>query len=98
MKITEGMDNIQIPGHRGRWHTLESKVYHGNTLWLLEEDTYGDEWPLLVVCENGDCLVDDGYDGWDSLDEAVDGGFVRFVDNDINPSGPKDILVRVGWD
>lgn len=95
MKITEGMDNIKIAGHRGRWHALESKVYHGHKLWLLEEDTEGDEWPLLVVCENGDCLVDDAWDGWDSLDEAIDGGFVLFKEDDVTHD--TNVYVRVGW-
>lgn len=73
-KLTERMDQIKVRGIRGKWHTLESKDWcpGGPTLWLLEEDDYGDEWPLTIVDDEGNLVLENCYNGWDDLEECTD--------------------------
>ena len=94
--IADGDDDLRIRGIRGRWHTVESRVYYGNRLWLLEEDNNGDEWPCIIVAENGDVVLDEAWNGWSDLDEQI-GTFVQFHLADWETKGTPGIFVRVGW-
>lgn len=73
-KLTERMDRIRVRGISGEWHTLESKKLFdgGPTLWLLEEDDEGDNWPLAIVDDEGNLVLENAYNGWGDLDECID--------------------------
>lgn len=72
--LADHTDQIKVRGIRGMWHTLEKKEWFpgGPTLWLLEEDDEGDNWPLTIVDDHGNLVLENCYNGWDDLDECIE--------------------------
>lgn len=73
--VKDALDNLRIPGYRGRWYEIAHKKYKGRDLYLLEHEEYGDEAAhLLVEKVNGTwkILDDDSYD--QNIDELINEG------------------------
>ena len=67
MTITRNSDSIKIKGYYGTWYVIDAALY-GEWYFLLEHETYGDEVASLIVDSEGNVIVDDVYNGWDSLE------------------------------
>ena len=70
--ITINTDAIILYDYEGKWYVIDETDYHGQKVFLLEHETYGDETEHLAVNENGIVLVDEIYDDWiGALDERL---------------------------
>ena len=63
------MENVKVKGFRGRWHSIDEKVYFGEILYLMEHDFYGDETACIIIDKNANLIYDDVWNGFDDLDE-----------------------------
>ena len=74
MYIKEESDSIRIDGYKGTWYVIDKmNLYNFNrdfavTLYLLESEQHGDEWPGLIVTKFGNVLCDDAYNGFTDLE------------------------------
>lgn len=62
---TEAVDNLKVPGYRGRWYEIDRMRVGAITYVLLEHCTYGDETCGLVIkllSDSGFELVCETYD------------------------------------
>lgn len=64
--------HIKIENMKNRWSAVENNKYNGHTLYLMENDTYGDETEYLIIDEDNFIVLDNVYNGWLDLDEALD--------------------------
>ena len=89
-------DGISVPGVRGRWHVIEESDDFGAKMFLLEEEEHGDEWPYTVVDRYGNLVLANCWNGFNDLQEAIDGMLVLVrkdeVFNEVN------IYRKVGMD
>lgn len=75
MFIRENSDNIRIDGYRGSWYVVDKmNLYPFNhefavTIYLLESEQHGDEWPSLIVTKFGNVICDEAYNGFTDLEE-----------------------------
>lgn len=73
MYIKENSENIRIDDYKGSWYVIDKmNLYNFNrdfavTLYLLESEQYGDEWPCLITTKFGNVVADDIYNGFDDL-------------------------------
>lgn len=72
-------DGIKIDGHVGTWHivdqtqrTLPHRDGDMDAFYLLEHDTYGEDAAMLIVNKEAKVVLDDVWNGFDDLDEAID--------------------------
>lgn len=72
-------DGIKIDGHVGTWHIVDQtqrELPHRNgeqdAFYLLEHDTYGEDAAMLIVNKESKVVLDDVWNGFDDLDEAID--------------------------
>ena len=70
MNITATSDDLHFPNYNFTWYVISQRRYNGEDFFLLENETYGDESPFLIVKQDGTVIVDDGYDGWSNLLES----------------------------
>lgn len=61
-------DGIKINGHRGRWYVVDESYWKGEKVFLLENETYGDEAAHLIVNEKLEIIMDDVWNGFDDLE------------------------------
>lgn len=73
MDLREG---IKIAGHRGTWYVIDERDYDGETLYLLEHETYGDEAACLIVNSDKDVILEDVWNGFDDYEEALECGYI----------------------
>lgn len=69
MKIDDMSENIELETHVGTWHILESRKIHGEKLFLLEHDYYGDMCACVIVNEDGKIILEDVWEMWNELHE-----------------------------
>ena len=70
--ITINTDAISLDGYTDTWYVVDETDYHGQKVFLLEHEVFGDETEHLAVNENGTVLVDEIYDNWiAALDERL---------------------------
>lgn len=65
--VDRNSEGIEIAGHKGKWHTIDSTKIDGQEYFLMEHDTYGDEAACLIVNTTGSLILDDVYNGFDDL-------------------------------
>ena len=70
--IKNNSDNIRIEGWIGTWYVIDSRVYNGETLYLLEHEKFGDMTEHLIVTKYGIVRLDDVWNGFDDYDEAIE--------------------------
>jgi len=63
---------IKINGMTNKWSAIENNNYNGHTLYLMENDTYGDETEYVIIDEDNHIVIDSVYNGWLDLDEALE--------------------------
>lgn len=71
----EKKENLKIKRHRGTWYVIDSTIYNGKELYLLESEQYGDEAKCLIVDKDLKLLLADVLNGFDDYYEYLD--FVR---------------------
>ena len=57
---------LSVSGHIGTWHAIDHMEVEGQTFWLVEHDTLGDEAACLIVDNHGKLCLADVYDGFDN--------------------------------
>lgn len=62
-------DNIKINGHTGTWYVIDESFYHGEKVYLLEHETYGDEAACLIVNEKLEIILEDVWNGFSDLED-----------------------------
>lgn len=74
MFIHENSENIRIDGYNGSWYVINSmNLYPFNrefavSIYLLESEQYGDEWPGLIVTKFGNVICGEVYNGFTDLE------------------------------
>lgn len=72
--VNDESTGLKIDGHVGKWYAIDTKVYNGENVYLLEHETYGDESACLIVDENLTVLLDDVWNGFDDYDYYLECG------------------------
>lgn len=65
-------EGIKVESHRGTWYVIDEKDYDGQTLYLLEHETYGDEAASIIIDDDGNLILEDVWNGWLDYEEAID--------------------------
>jgi hypothetical protein len=68
------MDNVKIKGHKGTWYSIDSKVYDGKELFLMEHEQYGDEAPCIIIGADLSLVAQDIDNGFDDYDYCLEEG------------------------
>ena len=69
--LNKNSDGIKVKGHRGKWYVVEDVVYGGETYFLLEHETYGNDADWVAVNSAGDLIMEDITDGAEELIEFL---------------------------
>ena len=69
MDITKG---ITLKNHVGSWYVLDSKIYNGIMLYLLEHEQYGEDAFSVIVDDKQNVLYDKITNGWDDFNYYLD--------------------------
>ena len=65
-------EGIKVEGHKGTWYVVDEAVYEGRQMYMLEHETYGDGVAWIIVDSDLNIVLEDVYDGWSDLEEAID--------------------------
>ena len=65
-------DEVRFKGYKGRWYVIDKTTWRGKRYYLFESTIWGDEAPAIITDETGKVLLDDVYNGFDDLKEALD--------------------------
>ena len=69
-----GKSNISVKGHIGTWYEIDSAQRGGKTLFLMENEFYGDEAHCVIIDNNNTLIMEDVVDGFEEYDEAIENG------------------------
>ena len=60
-EIAVSMDTVglSVEGHDGTWHSIEELTVQGNTYYLMESETYGQDANMIVVDRAGELIAED---------------------------------------
>lgn len=60
-EIAVSMDTVglTVEGHDGTWHSIEELTVKGNTYYLMESETYGQDANMIVVDHEGVLVAED---------------------------------------
>ena len=60
-EIAVSMDTVghSVEGHDGTWHSIEELTVQGNTYYLMESETYGQDANMIVVDYAGELIAED---------------------------------------
>jgi hypothetical protein len=64
-------DNIKVAGHKGTWYVVDEVQVDGETILLLEHNTYGEDAPWIAIDEDGQLVMEDITDGAEELIERL---------------------------
>lgn len=62
-------DGIKVYGHIGTWYVIDTMLWNGEEVYLLEHEQYGDEVPCVIVNGERELILEDVYNGFDDLEE-----------------------------
>lgn len=65
-------EGLKVEGFIGKWYVIDEKEIEGNTLYLLEHETYGDETAHIIIDGDLNLVLDDVWNGWLDYEEAFD--------------------------
>lgn len=88
-EIVVSMDTVglSVEGHDGTWHSIEELTVHGNSYFLMESETYGQDANMLVVDHAGVLIAEDIT--------AVERDNVRGIINEVLYEKVEDMAVEV---
>lgn len=60
-ELTVDMNTVglTVEGHDGTWHSMEELSVQGNTFYLMESETYGQDANMIVVDHAGELVAED---------------------------------------
>ena len=60
-EIAVSMDTVglTVDGHDGTWHSIEELTVQGNTYYLMESETYGQDANMIIVDRAGELIAED---------------------------------------
>ena len=60
-EIAVSMDTVglAVDGHDGTWHSIEELTVQGNTYYLMESETYGQDANMIIVDRAGELIEED---------------------------------------
>ena len=60
-EIAVSMDTVgfALDGHDGTWHSIEELTVQGNTYYLMESETYGQDANMIIVDRAGELIAED---------------------------------------
>ena len=60
-EIAVSMDTVglAVDGHDGTWHSIEELTVQGNTYYLMESETYGQDANMIIVDRAGELIAED---------------------------------------
>jgi len=64
--------NVRVKGHVGTWYEIDTKVYNGETLYLMEHEYYGDEAPCVIINGKEKLVAIDITNGFDDYDYCLE--------------------------
>lgn len=67
-------EHIKINNHIGKWYEIDNTIYKNIEYHLMESEIYGDEACCLIIDNNYNVIVEDVYNGFLDLYEALDEG------------------------
>ena len=67
-------EGIKVPGYKGTWYVIDETVRDGQTLYLLEHETYGDTKASVIVDSDFEVILEDVWNGFVDYDEAMEAG------------------------
>ena len=71
-KPTMKREGIKVEGHRGTWYVIDEVVYEGNTYYLLEHETYGEDADHIAIDANGYNIFSHITDGTTEIIERLE--------------------------
>ncbi|MCL2549937.1 MAG: hypothetical protein FWE78_03255 [Methanimicrococcus sp.] len=70
-------DNVKIEGKEGTWREIGGRDISGWSLYLMENDAYGEEEPCIIIDENNNVILEDVWDGMDEINKR---GLWKLID------------------
>ena len=88
-EVAVSMDTVglSVEGHDGTWHSIEELTVQGNSYFLMESETYGQDANMLVVDHAGVLIAEDIT--------AVERDNVRGIINEVLYEKVEDMAVEV---
>ncbi|MEG0895688.1 MAG: hypothetical protein RSE93_08215, partial [Oscillospiraceae bacterium] len=95
--IVKTLENISVKGHQGTWYEIDSTTINGETYFLMEHETYGDETAGIIIDSEHNLVVDEVYNGFDEesfkdfIDEKQFPNFNKIVEDEIVKEVQKEL-------
>ncbi len=67
--LNKKSEGIYLAGYEGTWYVIDTKIYDGQELFLLEHEKYGDDAAAIIVDRDGTVLLDDVWNGFRDYEE-----------------------------
>ncbi len=65
------LKGIEVEGHEGTWHSVESTVIQDEKYYLMEHDSFGKHVAYVLISESGQLVADELWHGIDDAAIAV---------------------------
>ena len=69
VKLGPNTDKIPLQRYPGVWYVIDTIVYNGKNVFLLEHEEHGDEVAAVIVDENCNMILDCAWNGFDDLND-----------------------------
>ena len=76
-------DGIKVEGHIGKWYVIDETEWKGETVYLLEHETWGDEAASVIINEKGELIMEDVWNGFDDLEYLDDEEYYEVSAGDL---------------
>ena len=87
-------EHIIVFGFIGTWYVIDTKIYFGTTLYLLEHETYGDDTSSIIIDENYNVICDEAWNGFQDYEESS----VYELSKTLNMVVTQIEYAQVHWD
>lgn len=70
--ISQNTTNIEVNGHIGTWHVIDTTEVNGTDYFLLEHEEHGDEAASVIINAKNELVLEDVWNGFGDLKEHFD--------------------------
>ncbi len=70
--ISQNSANIEVKGHIGTWHVIDTTEINGTDYFLLEHEEHGDEAASIIINVKCELVLEDVWNGFGDLEEYFD--------------------------
>jgi len=63
------LQNVKIEGHIGTWYSIETTVFMGMKLYLMESEQFGDEANCIIINDSNEIMLEDVCNGFNDFYE-----------------------------